>query len=89
MLPQVAAINELEPQMEALSDEQLRAKTDEFRQQLNDGKGLDASRPSCGRGRHAAVASPWTGKGNQPHTAGQALEKHSRRLSVPIDRRGT
>ena len=29
--PKVAAINALEPEFEALSDEQLRAKTDEFR----------------------------------------------------------
>ena len=41
MLPTVAAINELEASMEALSDEQLRAKTDEFRQQLADGAALD------------------------------------------------
>src|SRR5205823_5080894 len=31
LLPNVEAINALEPQMQALSDEQLRAKTDEFR----------------------------------------------------------
>ena len=29
---QVAKINKLEPEFEALTDEQLRAKTDEFRQ---------------------------------------------------------
>ncbi|NLS17103.1 preprotein translocase subunit SecA [Rhizobium sp. P40RR-XXII] len=39
--PQVAAINELEQQMRALSDEALAAKTVEFRQQLADGKKLD------------------------------------------------
>ncbi|KAA1179263.1 preprotein translocase subunit SecA [Rhizobium tropici] len=39
--PQVAAINELEQQMRALSDEALAAKTVEFRQQLADGKTLD------------------------------------------------
>ena len=37
----VAAISELEPQMEPLSDEQLRAKTEEFRRQLADGATLD------------------------------------------------
>jgi preprotein translocase subunit SecA len=39
--PQVAAINEMEPQIKALSDEALRAKTEEFRRQLADGTPLD------------------------------------------------
>ncbi|MFK8035102.1 MAG: preprotein translocase subunit SecA [Hyphomicrobiales bacterium] len=39
--PRVDAINALEPELEALSDEQLRARTDEFRQQLKDGAQLD------------------------------------------------
>jgi preprotein translocase subunit SecA len=34
MLPTVAKINELEPSIQALSDDQLRAKTDEFRQRI-------------------------------------------------------
>ena len=34
MLPLVAAINEMEPQIKALSDEELRAKTAEFRAQI-------------------------------------------------------
>ena len=33
----VAAVNEIEPQFEALDDTALRAKTDEFRQRLRDG----------------------------------------------------
>ncbi|MEP3274751.1 MAG: preprotein translocase subunit SecA [Stappiaceae bacterium] len=37
----VDAINALEPEIQALSDEELRAKTDEFKQQLADGKSLD------------------------------------------------
>ncbi|AUN95627.1 preprotein translocase subunit SecA [Pseudazoarcus pumilus] len=37
----VRAINALEPQFEALSDDELRAKTDEFRQRLADGAKLD------------------------------------------------
>jgi preprotein translocase subunit SecA len=37
----VAEINALEPQIKALSDEQLRAKTDEFKAQLAAGKSLD------------------------------------------------
>ncbi len=37
----VRAINALEPEFEALSDDELRAKTDEFRQRLADGAKLD------------------------------------------------
>ena len=37
----VELINALEPQMKALTDEQLRAKTDEFRKRLNEGETLD------------------------------------------------
>jgi preprotein translocase subunit SecA len=37
----VGEINKLEPEMEALSDEQLRAKTDEFRERLANGETLD------------------------------------------------
>jgi len=39
--PEVAAINALEPEIKALSDEQLRAKTGEFRAELAAGKTLD------------------------------------------------
>src|SRR5258707_5055440 len=39
--PRVDAINELEPEIAALSDEALKARTAEFRQQLADGKTLD------------------------------------------------
>jgi preprotein translocase subunit SecA len=41
MLPTVAAINELEPQIKALSDSELRAKTEELRRQLAAGSSLD------------------------------------------------
>ena len=37
----VEAINALEPQLEALSDAELRARTDGFRERLNEGAGLD------------------------------------------------
>jgi preprotein translocase subunit SecA len=37
----IAAINALEPEWAALSDEALRARTDEFRQQIAAGKTLD------------------------------------------------
>jgi len=39
--PRVAAINALEPELAKLTDEQLRARTDEFRRQLAEGKTLD------------------------------------------------
>jgi preprotein translocase subunit SecA len=39
--PRVKAINALEPQVEKLSDEELRARTQEFRDQLAAGKTLD------------------------------------------------
>jgi len=39
--PRIAAINALEPELEKLSDEELRARTDEFRKQLAEGKTLD------------------------------------------------
>ena len=38
---QVIKINKLEPEYEALSDEQLRAKTDEFRERLKNGEKLE------------------------------------------------
>jgi len=39
--PQVAAINDLEPQLKQLSDADLAAKTPEFRQRLANGTSLD------------------------------------------------
>ena len=39
--PIVSAINELEPQLEAMSDDELRARTQHFKQQLADGAELD------------------------------------------------
>jgi preprotein translocase subunit SecA len=39
--PKVAAINALEPELMALSDEALRARTDDFRRQVADGADLD------------------------------------------------
>ncbi len=41
LYPTVDAINALEPEMEALSDDQLKAKTDEFRKMLEEGKTVD------------------------------------------------
>ncbi|MEO4000586.1 preprotein translocase subunit SecA [Mesorhizobium sp. CAU 1732] len=41
MRPRVEAINALEPELKALSDEALRARTDMFRKELAEGKSLD------------------------------------------------
>ncbi len=41
MLPIVASINDMEPQIKALSDDELRAKTVEFREQIANGMPLD------------------------------------------------
>jgi preprotein translocase subunit SecA len=41
MRPMIAAINELEPQMQALSDEELKAQTIHFREQLAQGATVD------------------------------------------------
>jgi len=43
----VRAINALEPQIAVLSDEQLRAKTDEFKQRHSNGESLDALLPEA------------------------------------------
>jgi preprotein translocase subunit SecA len=43
----VAKINALEPSLEPLSDEQLRAKTDEFKQRVAKGESLDALLPEA------------------------------------------
>jgi preprotein translocase subunit SecA len=45
--PLVDEINELEAEVQALSDEDLRAKTDEFRQRFQDGETLDELLPEA------------------------------------------
>ncbi|HZZ63297.1 MAG TPA: preprotein translocase subunit SecA [Roseiarcus sp.] len=53
--PKVVAINALEPEFEALSDEQIRAKTDEFRAELAAGKTFeDILAPAFATVREAA-----------------------------------
>jgi preprotein translocase subunit SecA len=47
LMPQVAAINALEPQMQKLSDDQLRAKTDEFRQRIQERVSRIADEPEA------------------------------------------
>ena len=46
---QVAAINKLEPAMEALSDAELQAKTQEFRDRIAKGRIADGSLRGCAR----------------------------------------
>src|SRR5713226_8326083 len=41
MRPLIAAINDLEPQIQQLSDSQLAQKTEEFKQRLANGEALD------------------------------------------------
>ena len=41
MQPMVAAISDLEPQIQGLSDDQLKAKTAEFKQRIENGESLD------------------------------------------------
>ncbi|WP_322999689.1 preprotein translocase subunit SecA [Castellaniella sp.] len=44
---QVVQINALEPAMQVLSDDELKAKTDEFRQRIADGKSLNSLLPEA------------------------------------------
>src|SRR5215468_5998506 len=57
MLPRVEAINALEPEMQKLSDEQLRAKTDEFRQRIQE----QMSRLDGGPGNEPIAGEPAIG----------------------------
>ena len=54
----VRAINALEPQMTALTDAQLRAKTDEFRERINSAAAGNAAAPESGgkKGGNSAAA---------------------------------
>jgi preprotein translocase subunit SecA len=47
LMPRVAAINALEPEMQKLSDEQLRAKTDEFRKRIQERLARIADEPDA------------------------------------------
>ena len=59
MAPTIAEINALEPEIQKLSDEQLRAKTLEFKAALEAGKTLDDLLvPAFAVVREAALAHP-------------------------------
>ena len=45
--PKVAAINELEPSVSSLTDEELQSKTAEFKQRIENGESLDAVLPEA------------------------------------------
>src|SRR5690349_6866958 len=47
IMPLVTRINELEPEIKGLSEEQLRAKTDEFKERLQEGETLDDLLPEA------------------------------------------
>jgi preprotein translocase subunit SecA len=47
LLPTIDKINAFEPEMKGLSDEQLRHKTEYFKQQLQEGKTLDDILPEA------------------------------------------
>jgi preprotein translocase subunit SecA len=51
----VTRINELEGSVTALSDDELRARTDEFRKRLADGQALNASFRRAADWRHGAA----------------------------------
>src|SRR6185437_14407573 len=60
----VNAINALEPEVAALSDEALKARSEEFRKQLAEGKSLDDILvPAFATVREAAIAEMKTGEG--------------------------
>jgi len=55
LLPQVEAINALEPAMKKLSDAELRAKTDEFRQRIQERLAKIADEPDADPDRQKAI----------------------------------
>ena len=55
LMPRVAAINALEPQMQQLTDEQLRAKTDEFRKKIQERVARIADEPDADLDRQKEI----------------------------------
>ena len=55
LLPNVEAINALEPQVQALSDEQLRAKTDDFRARIQERLGKIQDDPEADEDRRKQI----------------------------------
>ena len=55
----VKKINALEPQMQALSDAELQAKTAEFKQRIANGEALDKVLPEALRSAAKAACACW------------------------------
>ena len=55
LMPQVEAINALEPAMKKLSDAELRAKTDEFRQRIQERLAKIADEPDADPDRQKQI----------------------------------
>ena len=80
----VAAINALEPQIEQLTDDQLRAKTTEFRQRVGSGESLDKLLPEAfavcrEASRLAQSRGPW-GMTPRARSARPSSGRSARRL---------
>ena len=78
LMPRVAAINALEPQMQKLSDDELRAKTDEFRQRIQQ----RLSRVSSGQ---AGEAEPESVDDDDPDRAKQLEKEQYEALQEVLD----
>ncbi|HUU31700.1 MAG TPA: preprotein translocase subunit SecA, partial [Phycisphaerae bacterium] len=66
-LERTAAINALEPEFQALSDEALRAKTDEFRRRFEEGESFEALLAEAfATAREAAKRTVWLGYEEAP-----------------------
>src|SRR3972149_2504452 len=69
LLPFVDEVNDLEPEVQALNDDELRAKTDAFRRRCQDGESLDDLLPEAfavvreaGRGPHLITVNDYLAK---------------------------
>ena len=65
MMPRVEAIDALEPEIEKLSDDQLRAKTDEFRRRIQERLGQIADEPDGDPDRLRQIADERTSAVNE------------------------
>src|SRR5215467_5258037 len=65
MMPRVEAIDALEPEIEKLSDDQLRAKTDEFRRRVQERLGQIADEPDADPDRLKQIADERTNAVNE------------------------
>ena len=91
--PKIAEINALEAQFAALTDEQLRAKTDEFRAELAAGKTVDdllaaGLRGGARSGQAHAQAAPLRRPADRRHGAARGLDRrdaHRRRQDAGGD----